>query len=76
VVPGAAGYTACPEVQRAFTKFADQGRFRGAQVTVRLSVEKARELLREFNQKLDAAEDDSEDTLVVTTFFHPPSSTD
>src|SRR6476659_6158863 len=60
------------EVQRAFTKFADQGRFRGAQVTVRLSVEKA----REFNQKLDAAEDDSEDTLVVTTFFHPPSSTD
>src|SRR6476620_1765932 len=59
------------EVQRAFGKFAEQGRFRGAQVTVRLSVEKARELLREFNQKLDAAEDDSQDTLLVTTFFHP-----
>jgi DNA-binding transcriptional ArsR family regulator len=63
------------EVQQAFTKFADQGRFRGAQVTVRLSVEKARELLREFNQRLDEAEDELEDTLVVTTFFHPPSST-
>jgi len=64
------------EVQRAFTKFAEQGRFRGAQVTVRLPLEKARELLREFNLKLDEAEDESEDTLVFTTFFHPPSSTD
>jgi len=64
------------EVQRAFTKFADQGRFRGAQVTVRLSLPKARELLHEFNAKLDAAEDESEDTMVFTTFFHPPSSTD
>jgi hypothetical protein len=63
------------EVQTAFAKFADQGRFRGAQVTVRLSVEDARELLREFNTKLDEAEDESEDAVVVTTFFHPPSST-
>src|SRR5437763_10016713 len=57
------------EVQQSFAKFAEQGRFRGAQVTVRLSVEQARELLREFNQKLDEAEDDSQGTLVVTTFF-------
>jgi len=64
------------EVQRAFTKFADQGRFRGAQVTVRLSLEKARELLHEFNGKLDAEEDESQGTFVFTTFFHPPSSTD
>src|SRR5438067_7502179 len=64
------------EVQRAFTSFAEQGRFRGAQVTVRLSLEKARELLREFNEKLDAAEDESAETLVFTTFFHPPSSID
>jgi DNA-binding transcriptional ArsR family regulator len=63
------------EVQTAFAKFADQGRFRGAQVTVRLSIETARELLREFNTNLDEAEDAREDALVVTTFFHPPSST-
>jgi DNA-binding transcriptional ArsR family regulator len=63
------------EVQRAFEMFADQGRFRGSQATVRLSVEKARELLREFNAKLEAAEDDSEETMVVTNFFHPPTST-
>ena len=64
------------EVQRAFDKFADQGRFRGAQVTVRLSLEKARELLHEFNARLDEEEDESEDTFIFTTFFHPPTSTE
>jgi DNA-binding transcriptional ArsR family regulator len=64
------------EVQRGFVKFADQGRFRGAQVTVRLPLDKARELLREFNAKLDAAEEESAETLIFTTFFHPPSSTE
>jgi DNA-binding transcriptional ArsR family regulator len=64
------------EVQGAFTKFAEQGRFRGAQVTVRLSLEKARELLHEFNAQLDAAEDEAEDTFIFTTFFHPPTSSE
>ena len=64
------------EVQRAFMKFAEQGRFRGAQVTVSLPLDKARELLREFNANLDAAEDETEDTLIFTTFFHPPTSTE
>jgi hypothetical protein len=43
---------------------------------VRLSLDKARELLHEFNAQLDEAEDESEDTFVFTTFFHPPSSTE
>ena len=64
------------EVQRACSKFGPQGRFRGAQVTVKLSLEKARELLREFNERLEEAEDESEEPLVFTTFFHPPTSTD
>ncbi len=64
------------EVQRAFGKFGDQGRFRGAQVTVKLSLERARELLREFNEKLEAAEDESQEPFVFTTLFHPPTSTD
>jgi DNA-binding transcriptional ArsR family regulator len=64
------------EVQRAFAKFADQGRFRGAQVTVRISLDKARELLGEFNRQLEAAEDESEETFIFTTVFHPRSSTD
>jgi DNA-binding transcriptional ArsR family regulator len=62
------------EVQRGFVKFASEGEFRGAQVTVRLSIEKARELLREFVKKLEDAEDESEDVLVFTTVFHPPAS--
>ena len=45
-------------------------------MTVRLSLDKARELLRDFNEALDEAEDESEETFVFTTFFHPPTSTD
>jgi DNA-binding transcriptional ArsR family regulator len=57
------------EVQRACSKF-------GPQVTVKLSLERARELLREFNERLEDAEDESEEPFVFTTFFHPPTSTD
>jgi DNA-binding transcriptional ArsR family regulator len=64
------------EVQRACAKFGKQGRFRGAQVTVRLPLEKARELLSSFNESLDAAEDESAETFIFTTFFHPPTSSD
>jgi hypothetical protein len=64
------------EVQRACSKFGPQGRFRGAQVTVKLSLEKARELTHELNERLEEAEDESQETFVFTTFFHPPTSTD
>ncbi len=64
------------EVQRACVKFGKQGRFRGSQVTVRLSLDRARQLLREFNDGLEEAEDDAEETFVFTTFFHPPTSID
>ena len=62
------------EVQRGFEKFASEGEFRGAQVSVKLTVETARELLREFIKKLEDAEDENEETLVFTTVFHPPAS--
>jgi DNA-binding transcriptional ArsR family regulator len=64
------------EVQRACSKFGPQGRFRGAQVTVKLSLDKARDLMREFNERLEEAEDESEETFIFTTLFHPPTSTD
>ena len=64
------------EVQRACDKFGKQGRFRGSQTTVRLSLDKARELLREFSAALDDEEDEAEEPFVFTTFFHPPTSTD
>ena len=64
------------EVQRGFSKFGLQGRFRGSQVTVKLSLDKARELLSEFNARLDEEEDESAETFVFTTVFHPPTSID
>jgi DNA-binding transcriptional ArsR family regulator len=64
------------EVQRAFSKFGPQGRFRGSQVTVKLPLEKARELLSQFNQQLEDDEDESSETFVFTTVFHPPTSAD
>jgi DNA-binding transcriptional ArsR family regulator len=64
------------EVQRACTKFGEQGRFRGGQITLKLSLERARELVREFHERLEAEEDESAETFVFTTFFHPPTSTD
>lgn len=64
------------EVQRACTKFGEQGRFRAGQATVKLSLEKARELVSEFHEKLQEAEDESQETFVFTTFFHPPTSND
>jgi DNA-binding transcriptional ArsR family regulator len=62
------------EVQRGFTKFGSEGEFRGAQVSVKMSVDTGRELLREFVKKLEDAEDESQDVLVFTTVFHPPAS--
>jgi DNA-binding transcriptional ArsR family regulator len=63
------------EVQRACTKFGNQGRFRAGQATVKMSLETARELVREFHARLDELEDESQETtFVFTTFFHPPTS--
>lgn len=64
------------EVQRGFAKFGPQGRFRGSQVTVKLPLEKARELLGHFNERLEEEEDESAETFVFTTMFHPPTSLD
>src|SRR3954471_4140893 len=52
-------FTKVAEGERAFTKSPERGRFGVAQVTVPLPLEKARELVREFNAKLDEAEDES-----------------
>jgi hypothetical protein len=62
------------EVQRGFSRWGQKGEFRGAQVTVKLPLDRARELLREFTRKLEDAEDDDAETLVFTTLFHPPAS--
>ena len=61
------------EVQRAFST-TGQGRFRSAQVTVRLSPEQALELMTEFVEKARDSEDPSAEPLVITALAHPPSA--
>lgn len=61
------------EVQSAFAE-RQEGRFRSAQVTSRVTHEQALELITELVEKARDMEDSSLDPLVVTAFLHPPSS--
>jgi DNA-binding transcriptional ArsR family regulator len=59
------------EVQRAFSLFGREGKFRTAQVTVQLSLERAVELMTEFVEHARDAEEVDEDPVVITAFVHP-----
>jgi hypothetical protein len=61
------------EVQTGFAE-REEGRFRSAQVTARVTHEQALELITELVEKARDLEDSSLDPLVVTAFLHPPSS--
>jgi DNA-binding transcriptional ArsR family regulator len=65
------------QVQRAHTLYSSEGgRFRSAQLEVRLPIERVLELMTEFlTNTRDLAEDDA-DKVVLTVFAHPPASTD
>jgi DNA-binding transcriptional ArsR family regulator len=62
------------EVQRGF-EVHQRGGFRSAQVTVRLSPEKALELLTEFVEKAQDADTPEAEPLVFTAMVHPASRT-
>ena len=62
------------EVQSAWAKFGEQGRFRSVQLSARLDPDQARELIREFASRAADLEDASFDPLVITAFAHPPSA--
>jgi DNA-binding transcriptional ArsR family regulator len=61
------------EVQRAFAT-SEQGRFRSAQVTARVTPEQALELITELVEKANEMEDSSVDPLVITAVLHPPTT--
>ena len=61
------------QVQRAHTRYAEEGAFRGAQLEVKLSMEYALRLMTETLQKAREDEDESADKLVLTLFAHPPA---
>src|SRR5215471_10899855 len=54
------------EVQREYGAYADDGRFRAAQVTLRMPLEKALEFMLECLQQAREAEDDAAEPAVLT----------
>jgi DNA-binding transcriptional ArsR family regulator len=65
--------TMLDEVQRAFAEH-QQGGFRSAQVTVRISPDKALECLTAFVENTRDSEEPDAEPLVITGMIHPPST--
>jgi DNA-binding transcriptional ArsR family regulator len=61
------------QVQRGWADYGSQGLFRSAQLTVRMPLEQALDLIAEFAERLREHEDPTADSLVITAVAHPPS---
>ena len=61
------------EVHQGFAA-RDQGEFRSAQVSARVTPQQALELITELVEKARVMEDPGVDPLIITAFLHPPSS--
>jgi DNA-binding transcriptional ArsR family regulator len=61
------------QVQRAHALYSGEGRFRGAQLEVKLSIERAIELMTAFLSAARDLEDEQADKVVLTMFAHPPA---
>ena len=59
------------EVNAGWAKFGPQGKFRSAQVTVRIAPERVRELWEILSERVDDLEDPEQDPIVITLVFHP-----
>jgi DNA-binding transcriptional ArsR family regulator len=64
------------QVQRAHALYSDRGTFRSAQLEVKLTIERALELMSTFLQAARDLEDPEADKVVLTMFAHPPASQD
>ena len=64
------------QVQRAHAVYSPDGTFRGAQVEVKLTIERALELMGTFLENVRDLEDANADKLVLTVFAHPPAQRD
>jgi DNA-binding transcriptional ArsR family regulator len=62
------------QVQRAHSLYSERGTFRSAQLELRLSMERALELIAQFLDSARDDEDDNADKIVLTLFAHPPAS--
>ncbi len=59
------------EVERGWERYGPEGLFRSAQVTARITPERALELITELVEKARDSEDESVAPLILTTVFHP-----
>jgi DNA-binding transcriptional ArsR family regulator len=59
------------QVQQGWAEYSTTGRFRSAQLTVRLHPDQVRELFRQFVERADELEDESNEPLLISFFSHP-----
>ena len=64
------------QVQRAHAVYSGDGTFRSAQLEVKLTMERALELMGTFLEGARDLEDASADKIVLTMFAHPPAQRD
>ena len=64
------------QVQRAHALYSADGTFRSAQVEVKLTIERALELVSTFLETARDLEDENADKIVLTMFAHPPAQQD
>ena len=64
------------QVQRAHALYSPDGTFRSAQVEVKLTIERALELVSTFLETARDLEDENADKIVLTMFAHPPAQQD
>jgi DNA-binding transcriptional ArsR family regulator len=64
------------QVQRAHALYSDGGTFRSAQLEVKLTIERALELMSTFLEAARDLEDPDADKVVLTMFAHPPATQD
>jgi DNA-binding transcriptional ArsR family regulator len=61
------------QVQRAHSLYSADGTFRSAQLELKLTIERALELMSTFMNAARDLEDDDADKIVLTMFAHPPA---
>jgi DNA-binding transcriptional ArsR family regulator len=64
------------QVQRAHALYSGEGRFRGAQLELRLPLERALEIMGAFMEAARDKEEKGAEQIVLTMFAHPPAVND
>jgi DNA-binding transcriptional ArsR family regulator len=60
------------QVQRGWAEYGAQGLFRSAQLTVRMPLEQALELIADFAERVRDLEEATAEPIVITAVAHPP----